>query len=152
MRFSLRFLIVVTAIIAVYCGLVWGVPTAVGLILLSLLTTFIPPLIVGGIIYGRGTARAFWIGCAASGFIPFLVAAFYSFQWSFVRMDGINELGDEGWILTLTMAICHALVFANGLIVVLSKWLYAPKGDRAESNRHYEIIHRRVSLSGSESR
>ena len=61
MRFSLLSLLSLVGGVSVYCGLMFATPVALSLIGLKLIGVCVPPVVVGGIIYGRDPWRAFWI-------------------------------------------------------------------------------------------
>ena len=113
---------------------------------LTLLTFFFPPLIVGGVIYGRGAMRAFWIGCAASGFIPLIVALYLGVSVTIAAFSDISELEEGGRWFCAGLAACHVLVAVYGAIVVAMRWLCggARTARREGNDSRSTIIHRRV--------
>jgi hypothetical protein len=152
MRFSLRGLLILVGGLSVYCALVFTAPVVLSILGLTMMSLFVPPVIVGGIIYGRGAWRAFWIGCAASGFIPFFVAAYLGLSMSAMILTGDDELDDAGRWYGVGLAFCHALVFFNGIIVVAMRWVYGDgRADRpaTSDSAPYTVIHRRITLDRS---
>lgn len=148
MQFKLRTLFAIVSLCCIYCGIVFGLPPAASLIALCLLTVSMPSLIVGGIIYARGAARAFWIGCAASGFIPFLVSAYLGFAIAVAVFDESGDGEEARWYL-FAIAICHSLVALQGLIVVGSRWLHSPRRTANTAiplEGAYQVLHNRISL------
>lgn len=148
MQFSLRAFLIFVGLFSVYCGLTFALPVALSMLGLTLLTFFIPPLIVGGIIYSRGAMRAFWIGCAASGFIPLIVALYLGVSVTFLAFSDSGDLEDGGRWYCAGLAFCHVLVAVYGMIVVAMRWF--SRGFRpAETQREApttSVIHRRVII------
>lgn len=146
MQFSLRAFLIFVGLFSVYCGLTFALPVALSLLGLTLLTFLCPPVIVGGIMYGRGAMRAFWIGCAASGFIPLIVALYLGISMTIAAFTELGDLDDGGRWYCAGLAFCHLSVAVYGLIVVAIRWFSGgarPAKTGGEDSRP-RIIHRRV--------
>ena len=146
MQFSLRAFLIFVGLFSIYCGLTFALPVALSLLGLTLLTFLFPPVIVGGIIYSRGSTRAFWIGCAASGFIPLIVALYMGFTVTFLAFSDLGDLDDGGRWYCAGLAFCHLSVAVYGLIVIAMRWFSGsvrPAKTEGEASRP-RIIHRRV--------
>jgi hypothetical protein len=146
MQFSLRAFLIFVGLSCIYLAVTFALPVVLSLLGLTLLTFFFPPLIVGGVIYGRGAMRAFWIGCAASGFIPLIVALYLGISVTIAALSDISELDDGGRWFCAGLAACHVLVAVYGSIVVAMRWLCggARMAERQDDESRSRIIHRRV--------
>jgi len=149
MRFSLRSLFIVIACTSIYCAVVFAIPVVLSFLALTVMTLLFPPIAVGGIVYGRGAWRAFWIGCAASGFVPCFIAAYMGTTVSAMLLLGDYDSEDVNRWYCAGLAFCHALVVVYGMIVVAMRWVHEVRitdARRDDSSDHYSVIHRRIAL------
>lgn len=127
-RISLRSVVLFVTALAVYCGLAFAAPAYVSLPGLTVVTALLPGFVVGGIVHQRGMARAFWIGCATAGFVPYIITTYLSVSMAINYFYGeVSDFDEPAMGIRFTFAACHAMVLLNGIIVVLTKWLYAPR-------------------------
>jgi hypothetical protein len=148
MQFSLRAFLIFVGLFSAYCGLTFALPVALSTLGLTLLTFLFPPIIVGGIIYSRGTLRAFWIGCAASGFIPLIVALYLGVSITIATFGDWGDLEEGGRWYCAGLAFCHVLVAVYGVIVVAMRWFsrgFGPTETKGEAPAS-SVIHRRVII------
>ena len=137
MQFSLRALFLVVSLSAVFCGILFALPVALSLIVLTLLSFLLPPLVVGGIVYGRDGVRAFWIGCAVSGFVSTFVASIWRFVVCIEMIEGnpwflpVNE--EVRWIVAILASFHLLIFFSGGAIVVVMRRLCCDKKNGKES-------------------
>ncbi len=118
MQFSLRALFVALTLAAVYCGVLFGLPTSIGNRFVSLFSIFLPAVIIGGVVYSRETWRAFWIGCAVGGVPLFLYASSGVISPTYAGREDPDR-----WY-TYFFAIWHCVIVVNGLIVITMRWIY----------------------------
>ena len=123
MQFRLRSLFIITAAVAVTCGVVFAAPPIVALPLLCTVLWVCPALWVNGIIYGRGAWRPFFIGGLMAGLGPHLAALYYSVIIVLSLFDGgaLSELADVSEPFpNLFMA---AILLGPGLFALLGGWV-----------------------------
>jgi hypothetical protein len=128
MRFSLRSLLMVTAVIAVDCALFAALPTGLSVLALIIITTYLLPVAaIAGIIYGRRYVRAFCIGCVSSGL--WVIAQLF-FAGGFVE-DGFSDMADmdveDANPLRIICVAVQAQMLLGGLIVAGVRWLNVRK-------------------------
>lgn len=63
MRFSLKALLLIVGIVALYCCLLTSLPDAVSYVAITVIQGLLLPPTVAGMVYGRANLRAFCIGC-----------------------------------------------------------------------------------------
>lgn len=156
MQFSLRTLFIFVSLSAVFCGIVFSLPIAGSIIVLTLLTSLLPALVTGGIIYGRNAVRAFWIGSAVTGLIPSIVAIFSGYmvciEMLFNRppLSRVDE--DMRWIVGIITACFLLIFFSGGAIVIAVRWLCLDKKHGKVTGKTSDalpkassILHRRIS-------
>jgi hypothetical protein len=151
MRFSLSTLLLWVTGLAIYFAVVFALPFIASYVCLMLATVFIMPVVVTGIVYERGYARAFWIGCAGPAVIPMLSVLTLGggfFLPIYALMDG-DIVGDEGRIYTLMIGGSHGLVFLSGGVGVAARWLIEHKhrGRRMNVAEGGSILHGRVTVA-----
>ena len=123
MQFRLRSLFIITAAVAVTCGVVFAAPPIVALPLLCTVLWVCPALWVNGIIYGRGAWRPFFIGGLMAGLGPHIAALYYSVMIVLSLLDGgaLSDLADVSEPFpNLFMA---AILLGPGLFALLGGWV-----------------------------
>lgn len=149
MRFSLRTLFLIVSVLGVYLATAFATPPIVSAVGLTLVTYAMPPVVVTGVVYDRGYAHTFWIGCASAGTLPYLIAVYYGFG---AGVMVLTEWGDidssDGRILTIAVTVCHSLVFFSGGIAMVTRWLIEKKNGNAEPSAAPDrtILSRRIAV------
>lgn len=121
-QFSIRSLLVATAVVAVIVWVLFVPPHVVGALVMSLLCLLLPPAILAGLIYQRGYWRAFFVGAA-----PWTVVLCW---WiSYLLVDAGNEWidlflmdADDALEVKLVAGPPLAIVLASGLAAVAVRW------------------------------
>jgi hypothetical protein len=127
MRFSLKSMLVWTGAIAIYCGILFGLPIGVSLFVLIVGTMLVmPSTIVTGIVYARGPLRAFFIGCGAAGSWALLIALYFA---TMIVMTGGEALAmfadadDDAAAMKWGFAILHGATVFSGVFALGVRWL-----------------------------
>ncbi|HUE71662.1 MAG TPA: hypothetical protein VMP01_12320 [Pirellulaceae bacterium] len=134
MQFTIRSLLVVTALVSVLCGIVFAAPPIVAVPILCAILWVCPAFWVNGIIFGRGAWRAFFVGGFMAGLVPHLVALYFSIMaivlvFSGESMDSVIDGLELPWPNLLIAAILLApglFAFAGGLTGVCTWWMLQP--------------------------
>lgn len=132
MQFNIRFLLGLTAAVAVLCGIVFAAPTIVTIPVLIGLLWISPALWINGIVYGRGAWRPFFIGGTMSGLGPHVFALYYTLMIAvqLLEGDGWTELleGDRLTNLHIAAVFVFPGVFAllGGLVGAWTWWMFQP--------------------------
>jgi hypothetical protein len=130
MRFSLRSMLIVTAVLAVYCALYFALPPGLSVFLLMLATLIpLPAAAIAGIVYGKSYVRAFFIGCISSTL--WVAAAFYylgmlieeNFQVDWDSIINATASDEEVRSWKLTCFWVHVSMIVCGLTVAGVRWL-----------------------------
>lgn len=134
MQFSIKHLMVWTAVVAVVCAVLFAVPSLVGVAILGLGLVWLPVLLVCGVIYGRGWRRTFFIGAliAAAPFLLPLLAyvpmLLLGAGMTSLDLDDLTGESAEAFTpIKFAIATFFAYVGATGLIALLSRWLVSPR-------------------------
>lgn len=117
MQFSLKTLMAVVAAVAVVCGVFFGIPDIACFIVSAVVILLIPPALIAGIVYGRGSGRAFSIGAlAAGGCLPLitLYLGVYLFQGMWELWDSPDI--EDAIVFKITLAIYFGLVGLSGVV------------------------------------
>jgi hypothetical protein len=122
MQFSLRTLLILMAVICVYCGIL-NTPAFIAIPLFCAVTWVSPAYWITGLIYAREARRAFFIGGLSAGTVPFLVLVFFSLMtfdgpWYWGRFDRY-EWG-ETQLVNLMVSL---LVFAPVALAFIGGWI-----------------------------
>ncbi|MBC8356820.1 MAG: hypothetical protein H8E66_33010 [Planctomycetes bacterium] len=146
MRFSLKTLFIWTSASAMYLAVVFAMPAVASYICLVLATFLMAPVVVVGVVYDRGYARTFWIGCAVSGTLPLLLMIYMSLGGFYLPLYGDS---DEERIPAYIFAGCHGLVGLSGVIAVGARWLIERKNRVCQSDIAVDrsILHGRVTVA-----
>ena len=136
MRFTLWGLFLFISALGVYLAMAFATPPVVSIISLTALTYVMGPVAVTGVVYDRGYARTFWIGCAAGGAFPYLIALYHSLTLLLFAFEGWGELGEvsaeDGFTWALSIVVCHAIVFSAGFVAAMTRWLIDKKNEVIE--------------------
>ena len=108
-QFSLRWIFVAMALVAVFCGEAVAFPDVVAEIAGLLVTALLPCGFVSGIVYARGAGQAFCIGALVM----------WSISLWMLTMRSINFY-DGGRV---DFCILWSLPAAGGLVAVVVRWL-----------------------------
>lgn len=126
MRFSLRAMLILTAVIAVYCAVFFALPPGPSILLLMVATIVpLPTAAIAGIIYGKGHVRAFFIGCISSTL--WVAATFYFFA---ILLEGnlfdwedlMAADAEEVRTLQIICFVVHGSMVVCGLTMVGVRW------------------------------
>ncbi|MCO6043548.1 hypothetical protein NG895_06475 [Aeoliella sp. ICT_H6.2] len=133
MRYSLQRMLVAMTLASVYAGVAFGAPHLLAVLLLGIANGLMPAVYAGGVIYSRRSWRAFWIGTAACGMLPSLLATWVYLQLLFdFELDDWTRLldrSDDAGLLVLriyTVAI-QLLPLLGGVACVLMRSLFKPQ-------------------------
>ena len=135
MQFTIRSLLVVTALVSVLCGIVFAAPPVVAVPILCAILWVCPAFWVNGIIFGRDGWRAFFVGGFMAGLVPHLVALYFSVTAVVLVFSGSGQSLDDlidvnlPWPNLLISAILLApglFAFAGGLTGVCTWWMLQP--------------------------
>jgi hypothetical protein len=118
MQFSLRWIFVVTACVAIVCGQAVAFPDGLAEVVGLVVTLFLPTVFVTGIVYARGAIQAFWIGA---------LVWFVTAWMAFFSLGQIAIL-DGGRI---DLCLCWLLAGASGMLAVVVRWLTSPHCHRS---------------------
>ncbi|MDA1053142.1 MAG: hypothetical protein O3C40_22030 [Planctomycetota bacterium] len=121
MKFSLRTLFIWLTAIAVYLAIVFAVPASGSMLLMFLISCLLGPAILTGVLYARGHARTFWIGCATTGILPYVILVYHGTSFEYLRnlwrWDNWTGTGDKE-NYTYPFVAAHLLILASGLVAV----------------------------------
>ena len=147
MQFRLRTLFGCITALGVYFAVVFALPFAASYVCLMLMSFFMIPVMVTGVVYERGYARTFWIGCAASGVIPLLAMLYFSAAGLYLLYDANGD--DESRAISILLAVSHALVLLSGGVAVVSRWLIERNHHalRSDATGDMSILHGRVTVA-----
>jgi hypothetical protein len=122
MQFRLRTLFIITAVVAVMCGLIFAAPPIVALPIFCTILWVCPAFWINGIIYGRGAWRPFFIGGVMAGIGPHLGSLYYSIMVAASLFDGdsLAELLQPGEGLHNLLAA--AMLLGSGPFALLGGW------------------------------
>ena len=149
MRFTLGTMFLYVTGVAAYLAIAFAATPALSLIGLTLVTYAMAPIVTTGVVYDRDYARTFWIGCAAAGTLPYIIALSFSFNMGFMLLMEWEDISsDEARPWTITVTVCHGLVLVSGCIAIATRWLIERKNRKTEANGSAErsILSRRVVL------
>ncbi len=134
MQFQIRTLIVVIAVVAVLCALTFATPRIIALPLLCSIVWILPSLWISGIVFGRGAWRSFFIGGAAAGSVPYLIAIYYSINvvlsllsesdtYALYQLSSISEPWPN---LAISIVFLAPVIFAalGGLVGLGTYWRF----------------------------
>ncbi len=128
MQYSIRHLLVLTFFIAIFCAIVFAIPSpaATGILGIGLLS--LPMVVVVGVIYALDWRRTFFIG-ALAGVMPFLLALLFNgpSMMMFPIYDTMDEEGDVTPNVKFALAAFYVFVACNGVAAILVRWLVMPK-------------------------
>jgi hypothetical protein len=136
-QFSIRFLLLLTTVVAVIVWVLFAPPHVVGALVMVGVCLLIPPVVVGGVLYQRDYWRAFFIGAA---------------PWALVLLFGlgvlsIDVLQDGDWLDLFVMNTNDsievkfqtgpplAIILCSGLAAVALRWWSLRKPPAADSPR-----------------
>jgi len=108
-QFSIRSLLVATAITSVLCCTYFILPVEIGSFILLLATLLLMPAMLAGLVYGRGQSRAFAVGA-----LPILSVVFLWIPW--LGYNALYEFGRYGPKIKSFYAVATVLIFASGCI------------------------------------
>lgn len=138
MQFTIRSLLVVTALVSVLCGIVFAAPPILAVPILCAILWVCPAFWVNGILFGRNGWRAFFVGGFMAGLVPHLIALYFSVMAVIFTFSGesLEELIDMNlpWPNLIIAAILLApgcFAFTGGLIGVCTWWLLQPAQARS---------------------
>lgn len=127
------------ALVAGYLGITFALPPNIG-IPVALIAHWLGGIaIVGGVIYGRGSLRAFCVGCAIFAIQTFLRKNWEMFietqswgeddfgDWFFSRYYRSYKVDDVTFVLHY-----HAFVILSGTSMVVVRWLLGRVGELLE--------------------
>jgi hypothetical protein len=133
MQFTIRSLLVVTALVSVLCGIVFAAPPVVAVPILCAILWVCPAFWVNGIIFGRDAWRAFFVGGFMAGLVPHLVALYFSVTAAVLVLSGqsLDEIIPTAtpWPNLIIAAILLApglFAFAGGMTGVCTWWMLQP--------------------------
>jgi len=158
-RFTLKTLFVAIFVSALICCVFFALPARLTLIVLSSLFFLAPPILIAGIVYGRGYGRAFSVGCvSAGGCLPFVYLYYvYGLAMMFSDGDWLSEV-DNDTMLTIKVyfAVATVLIGLSGLAAMSVRWLSLRlnrKDDKlsASDPKEYSLLHGRVATIQMES-
>lgn len=117
-QFSLRALMIATAIVAVLCCIFFTLPSWVSAFVLLIATLLFMPVTLAALIYGRGRTRAFAVGATPPMSIVFLW--FTGFGGRFGRILDFGPSDD--FDVKITFAIATFVIVASGFIGQAVRW------------------------------
>jgi hypothetical protein len=134
MQFTIRSLLVVTAIVSLLCGIVFAAPPIVAVPILCAILWICPAFWVNGIIFGRDGWRAFFVGGFMAGLVPHLVALYFSVMGVAVVISGEPlddiiggiELPWPNLIIAAILLAPGLFAFSGGLTGVCTWWMLQP--------------------------
>jgi len=124
MQFRLRTLFIIMAVVCVYCATL-GMPALISLPVYSALAMLTPAYWITGVVYARGSRRAFFIGGLATGLGPFIglvivcIIMVFDGPWRWGRSYSRYDWG-EAQLFNLTASLLIALPVA---IAFIGGWL-----------------------------
>jgi hypothetical protein len=129
-QFGLLHMLVLTAVVAVLCALIFAVPDWLSVIAAFCLMVLLPMLLTVGIIYGRGYQRTFSIGgLFPAGALLFLVLQVFMFG----RGVPFAFDGDVRPFVWITLLVVCILCIVAGLLAVWLRWALESSGRRARA-------------------
>ncbi len=129
LQFSLRAMFLATTALAMACGLFFAMPPLLSIPLMLCLNVLFSGLLVAGVVYGRGGARAFCVAAMAPtaillviAFCVLVVVTFNSYEESgfAIMMDAVEEYGASYRLVSGTLWV---LIVAAGLAGVVIRRL-----------------------------
>jgi len=140
MQFRIRTLFIVTTVAALLVWIFYAPPHWLGLFILLLLYSVLPAVIVSGIVYCRGTWRAFFIGAApwtatSSVLIPLFWITTQQYQW-FPNVWPYNAGGEEIFFVKAILAVPLVIAAVSGLVGMgIRAWALSMQ--RAENSQNH---------------
>jgi len=155
-RFTLKTLFVAVSAAALICCVFFALPGWLAVAILAFLWFLAPPVLIAGIVYGRGYARAFFIGCvSAGGCLPMVYLYVFAAIWA--EWDWFDRADNETALTAkIAVAVFSFLVSLSGLAAMSVRWLflrlYGKTGEhQASTPKEYSLLHGRVATIQMES-
>jgi hypothetical protein len=156
MRFTLKTLFATVSVSALICCIFFALPGWLSLSILGLLWFLAPPVLIAGIVYGRGYGRAFSIGCvSAGGCLPLVY--FYGIALVANGWDWINSADDNSVLsMKIAVALFSVLMGLCGSAAMVVRWLSlrlnrSASAPEPSSPKEYSLLHGRVATIQMES-
>lgn len=124
MQFRLRSLMIVMAIICIYCGIL-NAPPFIAIPIYCSVVWLTPAYWIAGVIYAREAKRAFFIGGLAAGTIPFAVLSFFMLAmvmdgpWGYWRFGNGVSFGEY----QLINLFASLVIFAPVVLAFIGGWI-----------------------------
>jgi len=158
-RFTLKTLFAAISVSALICCIFFALPGWLSAIVLGTLWFLAPPLLIAGIVYGRGYGRAFSIGCvSAGGCLPFVYLYYvYALAMTLVDGDWFTEIDNDAILaIKIAFAVATVLIGLSGLSAMSVRWMSLRLNRKADKHRasppkEYSLLHGRVSTIQMES-
>lgn len=123
MQFRLRSLFILTAAVAVFCGIITA-PWFLAIPLLCALSCLWPAYWIAGVIYARDSRRAFFIGGIAAGALPYIVLAVFIIAAAFDEFDMFRFTRRRGYTENLlTNLFAAGIVLTPTVLAFLGGWI-----------------------------
>ena len=122
LQFSIRTMMIVTAVIAVLCCIFFTLPIWVGGLFLLILVLLFMPAMLAALIYGSGSTRAFAVGASPPMCIVFLWFTFTALSGGlrFVRRFDYSEM-------RVLYALVILVVVVSGFVAQAVRWGCMPR-------------------------
>lgn len=127
LQYNLRTLLLAMFAFAIATWVVFVLPGLLGLFILTLISLIVPGLIVAGIVYCRGTVRAFCVGAApGSGLMTFVwIWTVPSVTFPYIEPSNLSDSDID--TLKLNLVAMMVVAFVSGLGGMLIRYLAQPK-------------------------
>lgn len=156
MRFTMKTMMVATIVASVICAIFFALPGWLSVCMIGLFWLFAPPVLIAGLVYGRGYGRAFCVGCVSTGgCLPILYL--YLLMAMFSGFEVFEAIADEetAAFVKIYSGVIFVLIGMSGLLAMSVRWfsLRMAKSTQQASGiaAPYTVIHGRVSAGTLES-
>ncbi len=134
-QFSLRALLIATAVVSVLCCIFFTLPSWVGGLFLLIAMLLFMPATLAALVYGRGRTRAFAVGA-----MPPMSIVFLTFTGLGGRLMPFYDFGPSDFELKIMFAIVTVVIAASGFIGQAVRWwclrnVNRDHAEQAEPNR-----------------
>ena len=148
MQFSLKSMLLTTVVMSILCAMLFAVPPVVSIIFFLVTVLIAPPVLITGIVYGRGHLRAFCIGCVSS---PLILVLLYAPVMLLGLFDAsASDWAEYGTQMKIMASCLLGGLFASGAVSVFVRWL-ALRGQESPSKpglgpEAHSVLHQRVTV------
>ena len=161
-RFSMRTMMWTVTAAAVVCAVFFALPVVISMFILTGILLLLPPILIAGIVYGRGYGRAFCIGVVCTGGAMPIIMLYAGI--AIMQIFGeISTFGaDESLAVKIYFAVGYAFMAISGFLAVATRWVCVRANAKPEPKvetptpfeklpavtpEEYSVLHSRVNVT-----